>query len=85
VVKIENPRDGGDIGRHVGPHFFGPQDSQLFQTLNRNKKSVALDLKHPEGKSAFRALAPQRRRGTRQSARRPAGEARRYLRGAEGR
>jgi succinate---hydroxymethylglutarate CoA-transferase len=57
VVKIENPKDGGDIGRHVGPHFFGPHDSQFFQTFNRNKKSVALDLKHPEGKGAFRALA----------------------------
>ena len=57
VVKIENPRDGGDIGRHVGPHFFGPHDSQFFQTFNRNKKSVALDLKHPEGKAALRALA----------------------------
>jgi succinate--hydroxymethylglutarate CoA-transferase len=57
VVKIENPKDGGDIGRHIGPHFFGPHDSQFFQTFNRNKKSVALDLKHPEGRSAFRALA----------------------------
>jgi succinate--hydroxymethylglutarate CoA-transferase len=56
VVKIENPRDGGDIGRHVGPHFFGPGDSQFFQTFNRNKRSVTLDLKHPEGGAAFRAL-----------------------------
>jgi succinate---hydroxymethylglutarate CoA-transferase len=56
VVKIENPRDGGDVGRQVGPHFFGPGDSQFFQTFNRNKRSVALDLKHPEGKAAFRAL-----------------------------
>jgi crotonobetainyl-CoA:carnitine CoA-transferase CaiB-like acyl-CoA transferase len=57
VVKIENPRDGGDIGRRVGPHFFGRGDSQFFQTFNRNKKSVALDLKHAQGKAAFRALA----------------------------
>ena len=57
VVKIENPRDGGDIGRQVGPHFFGPGDSQFFQTFNRNKRSVTLDLQHPEGKAAFRALA----------------------------
>jgi succinate---hydroxymethylglutarate CoA-transferase len=56
VVKIENLRDGGDVGRHVGPHFFGPGDSQFFQTFNRNKRSVTLDLKHPEGKAAFHAL-----------------------------
>jgi crotonobetainyl-CoA:carnitine CoA-transferase CaiB-like acyl-CoA transferase len=56
VIKIENHKDGGDVGRHVGPHFFGPGDSQFFQTFNRNKKSVTLDLKHPEGKAAFRAL-----------------------------
>jgi succinate--hydroxymethylglutarate CoA-transferase len=57
VIKIENHKDGGDVGRQVGPHFFGPGDSQFFQTFNRNKKSITLDLKHPEGKAAFQALA----------------------------
>jgi len=57
VVKIENHKDGGDVGRQVGPHFFGPGDSHFFQTFNRNKKSVTLDLKHPEGRAAFQALA----------------------------
>ena len=56
VIKIENHRDGGDVGRQVGPHFFGPGDSHFFQTFNRNKKSVTLDLKHPEGNAAFLAL-----------------------------
>ena len=56
VVKIENHREGGDVGRQVGPHFFGAGDSQFFQTFNRNKKSVALDLRHPEGRAALRAL-----------------------------
>jgi crotonobetainyl-CoA:carnitine CoA-transferase CaiB-like acyl-CoA transferase len=56
VVKIENHKDGGDVGRQVGPHFFGPGDSHFFQTFNRNKQSVTLDLKHPEGKQAFLAL-----------------------------
>jgi len=56
VIKIENHKDGGDVGRQVGPHFFGPGDSHFFQTFNRNKKSVTLDLKHPEGKAAFFAL-----------------------------
>jgi succinate---hydroxymethylglutarate CoA-transferase len=56
VIKIENHKDGGDVGRQVGPHFFGPGDSHFFQTFNRNKRSVTLDLKHPEGKAAFLAL-----------------------------
>jgi crotonobetainyl-CoA:carnitine CoA-transferase CaiB-like acyl-CoA transferase len=56
VIKIENHKDGGDVGRRVGPHYFGPDDSQFFQTFNRNKQSITLDLKHPEGKAAFLAL-----------------------------
>ncbi len=56
VVKIENHTEGGDVGRQVGPHFFGPGDSQFFQTFNRNKRSVTLDLKHPQGREAFLAL-----------------------------
>jgi len=27
VIKIENPAEGGDIGRAVGPYYFGPGDS----------------------------------------------------------
>jgi len=57
VIKIENPKDGGDVSRGVGPHFFAPGDSQFFHTFNRNKKSIALDLKHPEGAAVFRDLA----------------------------
>jgi crotonobetainyl-CoA:carnitine CoA-transferase CaiB-like acyl-CoA transferase len=56
VIKIENHRDGGDVGRHVGPHFFGADDSHFFQTFNRNKKSITLDLKHPEGMAVFKRL-----------------------------
>ncbi|MBL8302625.1 MAG: CoA transferase [Ideonella sp.] len=56
VIKIENHKDGGDVGRHVGPHFFGEADSQFFQTFNRNKKSLTLDLKHPDGMAVFHAL-----------------------------
>jgi len=57
VIKIENPKDGGDVSRSVGPHFFTPGDSQFFHTFNRNKKSIALDLKHPEGAAVLRDLA----------------------------
>ena len=54
IVKIE-PRDG-DISRSWGPPFYG-RESVYFVNLNRNKKSVALDLKHPEGKRTFLRLA----------------------------
>lgn len=57
VIKIENPVDGGEIGRHVGPRMFGPNDSQFFQAFNRNKRSITLNLKHPEGMALFRQLA----------------------------
>ena len=57
VVKIENPTDGGDMSRAVGPHFFAPGDSQFFQSFNRNKKSLTLDLSCPEGQGVLRDLA----------------------------
>ena len=56
VVKIENLPEGGDVGRTVGPHFFAPGDSQFFQTFNRNKRSIAIDLKRPAGQAIFQAL-----------------------------
>ncbi|AKQ54460.1 acyl-CoA transferase [Bordetella hinzii] len=57
VIKIENPRDGGDVGRSVGPHYFGPGDSHFYQSFNRNKKSITLDLKQTEGRRVLRELA----------------------------
>lgn len=57
VIKVENLREGGDIGRHVGPHYFGPGDSQFFQTFNRNKRSIGLDLAKPEARAVLRDLA----------------------------
>ena len=56
VIKIENPNDGGDVGRSVGPHFFGPADSHFYQSFNRNKKSLTLDLKKPEGQEVLHRL-----------------------------
>src|SRR5438067_9653661 len=54
VVKIENP-DGGDQVRATAPFLEG--ESSSFIRLNRNKRSLALDLKAPRGKDVFRKLA----------------------------
>ena len=53
VIKIEAP--GGDLGRNpsVAPYKGA---SGLFLTLNRNKKSVVLDLKAEDGRELFYAL-----------------------------
>ena len=56
VIKIENPRDGGDMARDVGPFFFGERDSLFFHAFNRNKKSLTLDLSQDEGKTVFHDL-----------------------------
>lgn len=47
VIKVERPRVGDD-SRSWGPPYWGEQ-STTFLALNRNKKSVALNLKHDEG------------------------------------
>jgi len=56
VIKIENPADGGDVGRAVGPHSFGPGDSHFFHAYNRNKKSLTLNLKHPDARRVLHDL-----------------------------
>jgi crotonobetainyl-CoA:carnitine CoA-transferase CaiB-like acyl-CoA transferase len=57
VIKIENLAIGGDPARKTGPFLLGEADSEYFQTWNTNKKSVALDLRSPEGKAALGRLA----------------------------
>jgi crotonobetainyl-CoA:carnitine CoA-transferase CaiB-like acyl-CoA transferase len=60
VIKIENPKDGGDMARPLGPFFLndgdGTADSQFYQSFNRNKKSLTLDLQHDSGKAIFHDL-----------------------------
>ena len=54
VVKIERP-DGGELGRS-NPPFVGGR-STYFASVNRNKRSVALDLSSDPGRDAFLSLA----------------------------
>lgn len=56
VIKIENPQDGGDISRDVGPFFFAEHDSVFYHSFNRNKKSMTLDLRHEEGQKVLHDL-----------------------------
>ena len=55
VIKIEDPSSGGDVGRYVPPFQEG-EDSLFFETFNRNKKSVSLDLRHPESRAVIEDL-----------------------------
>lgn len=55
VVKLERP-DGGDVYREYGPKFIRGQ-STSFLAVNRNKKSLALNLKDPQGRQIAQALA----------------------------
>jgi crotonobetainyl-CoA:carnitine CoA-transferase CaiB-like acyl-CoA transferase len=53
VIKIEPP--GGDIARRVGPHSVGPHNV-YFASLNRNKRSVCIDLSTPRGQHQLGTL-----------------------------
>ena len=55
VVKVERPLTGDDT-RGWGPPFVG-SDAAYFLSLNRNKRSVTLDLGTEDGRSAARRLA----------------------------
>jgi crotonobetainyl-CoA:carnitine CoA-transferase CaiB-like acyl-CoA transferase len=53
VLKVEPP--GGDIGRTLGPPFIGGE-SAVFLALNRNKRSVVIDLKTEAGRQQAHGL-----------------------------
>ena len=61
VIKIENHRTGGDYARALGPYFVeGAEDddgSLFFQSVNRNKKSLTLDLGNAQAREIFERLA----------------------------
>ena len=56
VIKVEEP-DGGDPMRVMGPPFLPDGESAYFLSINRNKKSMALDLTTRAGRDVFLDLA----------------------------
>jgi len=55
VIKIEEP-EGGDPMRVMGPPFLADGESAYFLSINRNKKSVAIDLTGDAGRRVFHDL-----------------------------
>ena len=55
IIKIEDPRSGGDVGRYVPPFSEG-EDSLFFETFNRNKRSLSLDVTAAAGRQVFEDL-----------------------------
>lgn len=55
VIKIEDPRSGGDVGRYVPP-FQEDEDSLFFETFNRNKRSLSLNVTNTSGRRVFEDL-----------------------------
>lgn len=55
VIRIEDPSVGGDSGRYVPPYADGGT-SLFFESFNRNKRSVSLDLRVPAGRQVFENL-----------------------------
>ncbi|KAB7623742.1 CaiB/BaiF CoA transferase family protein [Verminephrobacter eiseniae] len=53
VIKVEQPGVGDDA-RHIGPFVEG--DSAYFMSVNRNKESIALDLKSADDRQIFESL-----------------------------
>ena len=55
VIKVEDPSSGGDVGRYVPPYSEG-EDSLFYESLNRNKASISLDLRSAAGRAVFEDL-----------------------------
>lgn len=51
IIKVESPE--GDVGRFLGGRGKSPGMAPKFLHLNRNKRSICLDLKHPDGHAAL--------------------------------
>lgn len=63
IIKVENPKSGGDDTRGWGPNFARNSDgtasdlSAYFMAANRNKQSIAVDISTPEGQDIVLQLA----------------------------
>jgi hypothetical protein len=55
IIKIEDPRVGGDVDRYVPPYAHG-EDSLFFETFNRNKRSLSVALSTRAGRAVFEDL-----------------------------
>jgi crotonobetainyl-CoA:carnitine CoA-transferase CaiB-like acyl-CoA transferase len=55
VIKVEDPSSAGDVGRYVPP-FQDGEDSLFFESFNRNKRSLSLDLRHPDARDVLEDL-----------------------------
>jgi crotonobetainyl-CoA:carnitine CoA-transferase CaiB-like acyl-CoA transferase len=55
VIKVEDPATGGDVSRYIPPGQQGT-DSLFFEAFNRNKRSIALDLRSAGGRAVFERL-----------------------------
>ena len=59
VVKIERPGAGDDTRNFAPPYWPGTQESAYFLGVNRNKRSVTLDIAKPEGQEIAKKLIAQ--------------------------
>jgi crotonobetainyl-CoA:carnitine CoA-transferase CaiB-like acyl-CoA transferase len=55
IIKVERP-EVGDETRHWGPPFVAPDESAYFAGVNRNKRSITIDLKKARGAAIARDL-----------------------------
>ena len=55
VIKVEDPGTGGDVSRYIPPGRVGT-DSLFFESFNRGKRSIAIDLKSTAGRAVFERL-----------------------------
>lgn len=55
IIKVEDPASGGDVAREVPP-YAEHGTSLFFESFNRNKRSIALDLRRPEARRVLEDL-----------------------------
>ncbi len=64
VIKVERP-EAGDDTRHWGPPFLKDEhgndtrEASYFTACNRNKRSITVDMAHPEGQALLRKMAAE--------------------------